>query len=66
MLDYAASQNRPSLQLLLRHDDRAREFEYAAGAERALELAPGRGWTVVSIRHDWGAVFTDAPALALR
>jgi FMN phosphatase YigB (HAD superfamily) len=66
MLDYAASQNRPSLQLLLRHDDRAREFDYAAGAERALELAPGRRWTVVSVRQDWGAVFADAPALALR
>ncbi len=65
MLDYAGTPTRPSLQLLLRHDDLAREFDYAAGSERALELAPHRGWTVVSMRHDWGAVFTDAPALAL-
>ena len=27
---------------------------------------PRRGWTVVSIRHDWGTVFAEAPALALR
>ena len=66
MLDYAGGAGRPSLQLLLRHDDRDREFDYSAGAERALALAPVRGWTVVSIRHDWGTVFTEASALALR
>jgi FMN phosphatase YigB (HAD superfamily) len=66
MLDYAGGPGRPALRLLLRHDDGGREFDYAAGAERAHELAPLRGWTVVSIRHDWGTVFAEAPALALR
>jgi phosphoserine phosphatase len=66
MLEYAGSPGRPALRLLIQHDDRAREFAYGAGAERALELAPRRGWTVVSIRQDWGTVFAEAPALALR
>jgi hypothetical protein len=66
MLEYAGNPGRPVLRLLLQHDDRAREFAYGAGAERALELAPRRGWTVVSIRQDWGTVFAEAPALALR
>ncbi len=66
MLEYAGSPGRRVLRLLLQHDDRTREFAYGAGAERALELAPRRGWTVVSIRQDWGTVFAEAPALALR
>jgi phosphoglycolate phosphatase-like HAD superfamily hydrolase len=43
--------------LLVRHDDDAREFDYTAGAERALEAAAGNAWTVVSIRNDWNRVF---------
>jgi hypothetical protein len=43
------------------HDDPEREFDYVAGAERALEEAKARGWTVVSVRHDWATVF-DEPA----
>jgi hypothetical protein len=66
MLEYAGSPGRPVLRLLVQHDDRAREFDYGAGAERALELARRRGWTVVSVRQDWSTVFAEAPALALR
>jgi phosphoserine phosphatase len=66
MLEYAGSPGRPALRLLLQHDDRDREFAYGAGAERALELARGRGWAVVSMRQDWGTVFAEAPTLALR
>jgi hypothetical protein len=43
--------------LLVRHDDDAREFDYTAGAEKALAEAADRGWTVVSIRNDWKTVF---------
>ena len=39
MLQFAEAPDRPSLRLLLRHDDAAREFDYVAGAEEALELA---------------------------
>ena len=47
------------MQLLVRHDDAAREFDYVAGAEKALELAAARGWTVASMRDDWTTVFAD-------
>jgi phosphoglycolate phosphatase-like HAD superfamily hydrolase len=54
MLEYAHG-----MRLLVRHDDAAREFDYVAGAEKALELAKTRGWTVASMRDDWTHVFAD-------
>ncbi|HTQ19730.1 MAG TPA: haloacid dehalogenase-like hydrolase, partial [Mycobacterium sp.] len=42
-----------------RHDDAGREFDYVAGAEKALDEAAASGWTVVSIRDDWTTVFAD-------
>lgn len=47
------------LRLLVRHDDADREFDYTAGAEKALEQAATDGWTVVSMRNDWAHVFSD-------
>ncbi len=43
--------------LLVHHDDAAREFAYDAGAEKALAQATARGWTVVSMKEDFGKVF---------
>lgn len=43
--------------VLVNHDDDEREFAYAAGAEKSLELAAQQGWTVVSIKSDWNTVF---------
>ena len=60
MLAFAGGPSRPALRLLLLHDDPEREFDYTAGAERSLERARAQGWTVVSIRDDWAAVFDDA------
>jgi phosphoserine phosphatase len=57
MLQFAEQPDRPSLGLLLLHDDPAREFDYVVGAEQALQLASTRGWTVLSINHDWATVF---------
>ena len=48
---------RPSLRLLVLHDDAEREFDYVAGAEKALSQAARDGWTVVSIKDDWAQVF---------
>jgi phosphoserine phosphatase len=62
MLQFAGGPSRPGLRLLVLHDDPEREFDYVAGAERALEEAEARGWTVVSVRHDWATVF-DEPAV---
>ncbi|MGV9798423.1 HAD family hydrolase [Mycobacterium sp. NPDC003449] len=57
MLEYTAAGGGPSLSLLVRHDDAEREFDYTAGAEKALGLAADRGWPVASMRDDWTGVF---------
>ncbi|WP_142254132.1 HAD family phosphatase [Mycobacterium sp. NS-7484] len=57
MLEYTSAGPGPSLSLLVRHDDADREFDYTAGAEKALALAADRGWTVTSMRDDWTTVF---------
>ena len=60
MLDYAQHPDKPSLRLLVLHDDAEREFDYTAGAEKSLELAAASGWTVVSVKNDWSTVFADS------
>jgi phosphoserine phosphatase len=57
MLQFTQHGNKPTLRLLLLHDDGKREFDYTTGAERALKQAEADGWTVVSIKHDWTSVF---------
>jgi len=57
MLHYTQHDEKPSLRLLVLHDDGVREFEYTAGAEQALEQADLAGWTIVSIKDDWATVF---------
>jgi phosphoglycolate phosphatase-like HAD superfamily hydrolase len=59
MLRYAGGKARPSLRLLVLHDDDEREFSYTAGAERSLEQAAMNGWTVVSMKDDWATVFGE-------
>jgi phosphoglycolate phosphatase-like HAD superfamily hydrolase len=60
MLDYTQHPDRPSLRLLVLHDDAEREFDYTGGAEKSLERAATEGWTVVSVTNDWSVVFGDA------
>ena len=57
MLDFSQHPDKPSLRLLVLHDDPEREFDYTSGAEQALERADAEGWTVVSIKNDWATVF---------
>ncbi|MBU9766379.1 haloacid dehalogenase-like hydrolase [Mycobacterium sp. TNTM28] len=57
MLEYTAAGPGPSMGLLVRHDDADREFDYTAGAEKALDLAGPNGWAVASMRDDWTRVF---------
>ena len=59
MLHFASHPSRPSLSLLINHDDGEREFAYYAGAEKALERAKAHGWTVVSTKNDWASVFVN-------
>jgi phosphoglycolate phosphatase-like HAD superfamily hydrolase len=63
MLQYTTINNpRPSLGLIVHHDDGEREFAYEAKAPwgalvNALKEAPKRGWTVVSMKDDWKTIF---------
>jgi FMN phosphatase YigB (HAD superfamily) len=59
MLQFTGQPGRPGLRLLVLHDDPAREFDYTTGAEQALQVARGSGWTAVSINDDWTTVFDD-------
>ncbi len=57
MLEFAGTAARPPLRLLVLHDDAEREVAYVTGAEQALDLAKAEGWTVISMKDDWGTVF---------
>lgn len=57
MLHFTQQDAKPSLRMLVLHDDAEREFAYTAGAEKALEQANADDWTVVSIKNDWASVF---------
>jgi phosphoserine phosphatase len=71
MLEYTQGGNGARFELLVLHDDAAREFAY--GPARGLpdvklgafppaldEQAKTSGWTVVSMKNDWKAVFPAA------
>ncbi len=57
MLDFSQHPDKPSLRLVVLHDDAEREFDYTGGAEKALARANSEGWTVVSVKNDWTTVF---------
>ena len=57
MLEFTKHDDKPTLRLLVLHDDAEREFDYTTGAEAALERAGKDNWTVVSIKDDWATVF---------
>jgi phosphoglycolate phosphatase-like HAD superfamily hydrolase len=62
MLDFTQHQDKPSLRLLVLHDDAEREFAYTSGAEQALKKADTSGWTVVSMKDDFATVFAQSSA----
>ena len=57
MLRFAGGATLPALRLLVVHDDADREFAYTAGAEQAMAAVQAHGWTAISMRDDWRAVF---------
>ena len=60
MMRFTRTGGREALRLLVLHDDADREFAYTMGAEDALDRAKTHGWTVVSMKEDWSAVFASA------
>jgi hypothetical protein len=59
MLAFAGGASLPALRLLVVHDDADREFDYVAGAEKAISAARTHGWIEISMRHDWRQVFLE-------
>ena len=57
MLTFAGGPARAALRVLVVHDDAGREFDYVAGAEKALSAAQTHGWTTISVKRDWRTVF---------
>src|SRR3954451_15748551 len=52
MLHFTQHPDKPSLRLLVLHDDDEREFAYSTGAEQALGQAASDAWTLISVKHD--------------
>ncbi|MDA0160055.1 haloacid dehalogenase-like hydrolase [Solirubrobacter ginsenosidimutans] len=63
MLEYVHAGDRPSLCVVIDHDDEEREYAYDSvavtnpDAEPILTTAEHFGWTVVSMQRDWSRVF---------
>ena len=62
MLRYTTEAPGHRLGMIICHDDAVREFAYDRKSligrlSRALDVAPVRGWWVVSMREDWARVF---------
>jgi phosphoglycolate phosphatase-like HAD superfamily hydrolase len=62
MLRYTTAGGGPRFGLIVHHDDAEREYAYDRDSHvgklaKALDEAPQRGWTVVSMKRDWKTVF---------
>ncbi len=57
-LAWSQASPHPSFQLLVNHDDAAREFAYDEADGASLAAASAGNWHVVSIKDDWERVFT--------
>lgn len=57
MLRYCQSHPGATLQLMVNHDDAAREFAYAEPDNASLKAATANGWMVVSMKDDWKIIF---------
>jgi len=59
MMKFAGGEKLSALRLLVVHDDAEREFDYVAGAEKAIHTVKANDWIAISIQHDWQRVFPD-------
>jgi len=50
---------RPSLQIMINHDDPTREYAYAEKDNVSLNAAKKNGWQIVSMKNDWRRIFQD-------
>jgi phosphoglycolate phosphatase-like HAD superfamily hydrolase len=66
MMQYSKGRRGPSLQLLINHDDAAREFAYGEKDNASLDAAKKYDFTVVNIKNDWKTVFVAPRATAAK
>jgi phosphoserine phosphatase len=64
MLEFTAHPSRPSHCIVVNHDDNDREFAYTAGAEKLIDTAEAKEWTIVNVRDDWQIVFGESTSSA--
>jgi phosphoglycolate phosphatase-like HAD superfamily hydrolase len=69
MLEWVTSAPGPRFGLIVHHDDAEREFAYdrhspCGRLDRALDAAPSRGWTVLSMKTDWRQIYPMGKARA--
>jgi phosphoserine phosphatase len=57
-LRYSKEGALPSLQLMINHDDAKRESAYNEKDNQSLNMAKKYGWKIISIKDDWGDVFS--------
>ncbi len=62
MLQYTASNNKPSFMLYLHHTDAEREWAYDRDShigrlDKGLDEAAANGWTVIDMKNDWNRIF---------
>lgn len=65
MLQWTMGGDGPRFALLVHHDDGAREWAYdrishIGKLDKAWDEAKAKGWTVVSMKDDWAAIFPSA------
>ncbi|MEO8223777.1 MAG: HAD family hydrolase [Gammaproteobacteria bacterium] len=59
LLRYSQQPGRPTLQMLIRHDDFEREYAYDEPGGESAQAANANGWLLVSMRYDWMRVFSE-------
>jgi|ERR1700752_846254 len=64
MLEFTAHPSRPSLCVVVNHDDNDRDIAYTAGAEKLIDTANAKDWTIISVRDDWKIVFGESVSTA--
>ena len=69
MLQWTTAGSGARFGLIVHHDDAAREYAYDRQShigklDKALDEAAAKGWTVVSMKDDWSAIYPAASAAA--
>lgn len=65
MLQWTTAGEGPRFGLIVHHTDAEREYAYDRKSsfghlDKALDAAPGQGWTVVDMKSDWKTIFPSA------